>query len=105
MDDNKDLRLRIIRAGYKAVEELIKVAEEPIITDENPFASEGDGALAADRLKNAAQAKKLAIFDALEILSKIENEQTTLGELGEVSDVDNKQGFAERRAGSGGRSV
>ena len=49
---------RIIEAAYKAVEELIKVAEEEIIKI-NP-----EDELAADRLKNAAATKKLAIFDA-----------------------------------------
>ena len=48
----KETRKNIIRAGRKAVDELIKVAEEQIITD-----SSDD--LAADRLKNAAATKKL----------------------------------------------
>jgi hypothetical protein len=62
----KELKSNIIQAGYKAVHELIRVAEEEIIVD-NP-----DDELAADRLKNAAATKKLAIFDAFEILSRIE---------------------------------
>ena len=44
-------KLRIINAAYKAVEELIKVAEEEIIKI-NP-----EDELAADRLKNAAATK------------------------------------------------
>ena len=55
---------KVIEAGEKAVEELIKVAEEEIITGK----PEDD--LAADRLKNAAATKKLAVFDAFEILQK-----------------------------------
>ena len=42
-----------------------------------------DGAedeLAADRLKNAAATKKLAIFDAFEILSRIEQEEQMLND-------------------------
>ena len=56
---DKELKLSIIQAGYKAVDELIRVAEEKIIVND----PEED--LAADRLKNAAATKKLAIFDAL----------------------------------------
>ena len=66
----KDIKLKIIAAGHKAVEELIKVAEDSIL-DPN---SEGDD-LAADKLKNAAATKKLAIFDAFEILNRIEAEK------------------------------
>ena len=51
------------------MEELIKVAKEAIVTD-----SEDD--LTADKLKNAAASKKLAIFDAFEILNRIEEEET-----------------------------
>ena len=63
--DNKDIKLRIIDAGMKAVEQLIKVAKEDIIK------IDPEDELAADRLKNAAATKKLAIFDAFEILTKI----------------------------------
>lgn len=91
--NNKDIKLRIIRAGHRAVEELIKVAEEKIIANEN-----GDD-LAADKLKNAAATKKLAIFDAFEILNKIELERESLEYLDKgISKIDSKQGFAERRS-------
>jgi hypothetical protein len=57
-----------------------------------------DDDLAADRLKNAAATKKLAIFDALEILSRIDSEEEALG-LSETKTVaDSKMGFAERRS-------
>ena len=62
---------KIIAAGFKAVDHLIKVAEENIITN-----SEED--LTADKLKNAAQAKKIAIMDAFDILDKINEEQAIL---------------------------
>lgn len=91
---SKDIKLRIIKAGHKAVEELIKVAEEPIIIKE----SDGED-LAADKLKNAAMSKKLAIFDAFEILSRITSEQEAI-ELSEkgISRTETNQGFAERRS-------
>jgi hypothetical protein len=93
-EDTKDIKLRIINAGYKAVSHLIKVAEENII-DTN-----GDSAdVSADKMKNAAAAKKLAIFDAFEILNRIEAEKENIdsAECG-VSKTDTKQGFAERRS-------
>ena len=62
--DSKSIKLKIIEAGYKAVEQLIKVSKEAIIKHD----PEDD--ISADRLKNAAATKKLAIFDAFEILSK-----------------------------------
>ncbi len=90
----KETKLKIIAAGHKAVLELIKVAEESIL---NPD-MEGDD-LAADKLKNAAATKKLAIFDAFEILNRIESEKESI-EMAEKggSKTDTKQGFAERRS-------
>ena len=89
----RELRLRIIEAGYKAVEQLIKVAKEDIIKHEP------EDELAADRLKNAAATKRLAIFDAFDILNRIEAEKTNLQEAtNESSKLDSKQGWAERRA-------
>ena len=66
------MKLNIIQAGYKAVHELIKVAEEKIILNDP------NEDLAADRLKNAAATKKLAILDAFEILNRIEEENSIL---------------------------
>jgi hypothetical protein len=58
-----------------------------------------DGELAADRLKNAAATKKLAIFDAFEILNRIESEKEGLEAIDKgISRTDTKQGFAERRS-------
>jgi hypothetical protein len=93
-EDTKDIKLRIINAGYKAVSHLIKVAEENIINSDDDSAD-----VAADKMKNAAAAKKLAIFDAFEILNRIEAEKENLdsAERG-VSKTDTKQGFAERRS-------
>lgn len=58
-----------------------------------------EGELAADRLKNAAATKKLAIFDAFEILNRIEAEKDSLEAVERgVSKTDTKQGFAERKS-------
>ena len=86
------IKRKIIEAGEKAVKELIKVAQEDIIK----FDTEDD--LAADRLKNAAATKKLAIFDAFEILSRIEEERAILDGEEPSKVVNTNQGFAERRS-------
>ena len=87
----KDLKSNIIQAGYKAVHELIRVAEEEIIVE----GSEDE--LAADRLKNAAATKKLAVFDAFEILTPIEAEKNLM-ENKPAEDKQSFSGFAERRS-------
>ena len=88
----KETRKNIIRAGRKAVEELIKVAEEKIITN-----TEDD--VSADRLKNAAATKKLAIFDAFEILNRIQEEENILeGKSSEDKKTKVFKGFAEGRS-------
>ena len=77
---SKELKEKIISAGYKAVEHLIEVAEEKIM--QKHVDSDGEvSELAADRLKNAAATKKIAIFDAFEILNKIEAEMQSRFEL------------------------
>ena len=84
---------KVISAGEKAVEELIKVAEEEIIT------GHPDDDLAVDRLKNAAATKKLAIFDAFEILNRIQEEENLLeGKRPEEKKQKVFKGFAEGRS-------
>ena len=70
--NTKETKKKIIQAGQKAVEELIKVAKEKIV--------DSDDDVSADRLKNAAATKKLAIFDAFEILNRIQIEEDMLNE-------------------------
>ena len=87
----KETKLKIIQAGQKAVEELIKVAKEKIV--------DSDDDVSADRLKNAAATKKLAIFDAFEILARIQVEEDILNEKPkEVKDQKTFKGFAEGRS-------
>jgi hypothetical protein len=87
----KETKKNIIQAGRVAVKELIKVAKEPII-DFGPDIS-------ADRLKNAAATKKLAIFDAFEILNRIQEEQDMLeNKPKEVKKEKTFKGFAEGRS-------
>lgn len=88
----KETKKNIIQAGHKAVLELIKVAEEAILNN-------GEDDLSADKLKNAAATKKLAIFDAFEILSRIEDEDNMLEDKPrEDLEKVTFKGFAERRS-------
>tara|TARA_Y100001938_G_C7976746_1_gene372151 strand:- start:463 stop:738 length:276 start_codon:yes stop_codon:yes gene_type:complete len=89
--NTKETRKNIIQAGRKAVIELIKVAEEKIITN-----TEDD--VAADRLKNAAATKKLCIMDAFEILQRIEEEQNILDGVDKNKQTKTFKGFAEGRS-------
>ena len=89
--NTKETKKKIIQAGQKAVEELIKVAKEKIV--------DSDDDVSADRLKNAAATKKLAIFDAFEILNRIQQEEDMLNEKPkEVKEQKSFRGFAEGRS-------
>jgi hypothetical protein len=72
--DSKDIKLKIIEAGYKAVEQLIKVSKEAIIKHDPED-------------------------DIFEILNRIEAEKEALESLKNgPKKTDTKQGFAERRS-------
>jgi ASC-1-like (ASCH) protein len=87
----KETKRSIIQAGHKAVEELIKVAKEAIVDS-------GED-ITADRLKNAAATKKLAIFDAFEILNRIQEEEDALNNKPKEEVVKQAfKGFAEKRS-------
>ena len=89
--NTKETKKKIIQAGQQAIEELIKVAKEKIV--------DSDDDVSADRLKNAAATKKLAIFDAFEILTRIQIEEDILNEKPkEVKDQKAFKGFAEGRS-------
>ena len=87
----KETKNSIIQAGHRAVEELIKVAKEDIV--------DSDDDISADRLKNAAATKKLAIFDAFEILNRIEEEERILDNKPKKEiETTSFGGFAEKRS-------
>ncbi len=71
---------------------MIKVAKEAIV--------DSDDDISADRLKNAAATKKLAIFDAFEILTRIQEEEENLlnEKPKEVKEERTFKGFAEGRS-------
>jgi len=89
--NTKETKKKIIQAGQKAIEELIKVAKEKIV--------DSDDDVSADRLKNAAATKKLAIMDAFEILTKINEEEEMLSEKPKEKKEERAfRGFAEGRS-------
>jgi hypothetical protein len=89
--NTKETKKNIIQAGHVAVEELIKVAKEAIIDSSDD--------ISADRLKNAAATKKLAIFDAFEILNRITAEQDMLDDKPKEAKKETTfRGFAEGRS-------
>lgn len=75
IDKIRELKEKLIQSGYKAVEELIKVAEAPIIKKKGIDLNDE---LAAEKMKNAAAAKKTAMFDAYDILEKIHEQEKLL---------------------------
>jgi len=67
------------------------VAKEPIVDTSDD--------VSADRLKNAAATKKLAIFDAFEILTRIQEEENLLeGKEPKENKEQIFKGFAEGRS-------
>jgi len=88
--NTKETKKKIIQAGQKAIEELIKVAKEKIV--------DSDDDVSADRLKNAAATKKLAIMDAFEILTRIQEEEEMLNSNPKDKGEKTFKGFAEGRS-------
>ena len=88
--NTKETKKKIIQAGQKAVEELIKVAKEKIV--------DSDDDVSADRLKNAAATKKLCIMDAFEILTRIQEEEDMLNNKTKEKVEKTFKGFAEGRS-------
>lgn len=97
LEDLRDRKNRVLKSAEKSVDELIKVLEMPIIN----YSIEDD--ISADKMKNAAAAKRLAFEDALSILERIDIERAKESES-EVKVVTNGNGgFAEGRARSNGK--
>ena len=69
--DVRKIKEDLIESGKEAAQDLMRVAKEKIVV-------KGKDPLAADKLKNAAAAKKMAIFDAFEILDRIQTEENKL---------------------------
>lgn len=93
MAKEKSVTERILSAGERAVDELIKVLNQPILNDGEVFTD-----LAADKMKNAAAAKRLAFEDALSITERIEKERTKILDGQNPEKVIGNESFAEKHA-------
>jgi|JI10StandDraft_1071094.scaffolds.fasta_scaffold10808_9 hypothetical protein len=94
--DIKELKLKVLASAKTAIEELIKVLEEPILDGNN-----GDD-LGAEKMKTAAQAKRVAFEDALAILERMEHEENEMAEDGTIDErVKDTTNFAERNSRHG----
>lgn len=96
-NDLIERKKKVLNAARKAVDELIQVLNDNIIgNDEND--------LSADKMKNAAAAKRLAFDDAIHILNRIEEEENRMEEAmnpGKKVDFSGVEGKAK----SNGRKV
>jgi|ABSN01.1.fsa_nt_gi hypothetical protein len=90
---NEDLKKEIIKAGRIAIKELIKVAKEEIIGS-----IDAEDSLSADKLKSAAQAKRIAIEDSFSILQRIEEEESRMSTASVPDNIKSNEGFAERKS-------
>ena len=85
-----------------AVDELIKIAKAKILTGSESAEAMLGEELGAEKMKAAAQAKKLAIMDALEILKQMEALENEIKEIkengGKQNESNSDAGFAEKRA-------
>jgi|TARA_R100001510_G_C7614934_1_gene177396 hypothetical protein len=90
--DVRKIKEDLIESGKEAAQDLMRVAKEKIVV-------KGKDPLAADKLKNAAAAKKMAIFDAFEILDRIQIEENKLIEEDQGVKANQKTDFlsAEER--------
>lgn len=93
MKTTEEYKQEIIDAAKIGVDELVKVLKEPIISGDKEGEASTD--ISADRLKNAVMAKKLAMMDALEMIARIDTEQTALKE---PNTQQAGHGFAESRS-------
>lgn len=101
MSQSSEIKKRIIEAGRIAIDELIKVAKEPIIVsgslDENGLPVYDDK-LGAEKMKVAAQAKRIAIEDAFAINERITDEENMLDDSSDNEKIKDSTSFAERNA-------
>jgi hypothetical protein len=100
VDKLSELEEQLFDAAEKAVAELIKVAKATII---KPKGFDVNDEVAVDKMKNAAAAKKAAMFDAWDIIDKTrERKKLKEGDPEEEEKQEKKKptnvSFAESRA-------
>jgi len=75
----RELKVAMCKAGRTAMEELITVARMSIFASKTDEGAVNDD-LGAEKMKIAAQAKKVAVMDFFEIATKIDNEEAKMEE-------------------------
>ena len=68
----KELRIEMCDAGRVAADELITVAKASIFNSQNDDGQVSNEDVASEKMKIAAQAKKVSIFDCFDILDRID---------------------------------
>jgi len=90
----KERKKKVLDAAKVAIDELIKVLNEPIVND----ATKPD----PEKMKTAAQAKRVAFEDALAMLERLEMEENEMAEEGTVDErIRDTKNFAERNSKNG----
>jgi len=79
-ETTRDIRIKLCTAGRIAATELITVAEMSIFSGKTDGGDIKNEDLAAEKMKLAAQAKKVAIMDAFDILNKVDEEERKMSE-------------------------
>ncbi len=88
----KDRKRNVLDAAKVAVDELILVLKEPILNEMSA------DPLGAEKMKTAAQAKRVAFEDALAILERMEEEENMLSDVDVDANIKDTTSFAERRS-------
>ena len=91
----REIKEDLIAAGKEAAIDLTTVAKQKILIN-----TAGKDPLAADKMKTAAAAKRLAIFDAFDILDKVQLEEDKLKAADKEAEdkINNPEGAAEKVA-------
>ena len=79
-ETTRELRVKLCDAGRIAAKELITVAKMSIFSGKTDGGKVVNEDLAAEKMKLAAQAKKVAIMDAFDILAKVDEEERKMAE-------------------------
>lgn len=96
-----DKLIRVLEAAEKGVDELIKVLKAPIFAESEKDENGEDiifADISADKMKNAAMAKKTALMDAVEMIEKIRHERDKISDSPATTVEAGKKGFAEGKA-------
>lgn len=74
----KSIRIEMCEAGRLAAVQLISVAKASIFNNQNDDGVVSNEDLASEKMKIAAQAKKVSIFDCFDILDKVDSVESKM---------------------------